>query len=448
MVILLDALDLSITQVALPAIRADLRVPPGWLPWVVNAYVLTYGGLLLFGGRASDLLGRRNALLIGLALFGAGSLLSGLAPNVQMLIAARAVQGMGAALTVPAAVAIIAATFAQGPERDRALGVFAAFASVGFSLGLVLGGLLTSILGWPAIFLIKVPVVAVVAVGAVLAVPSTAPHPATQRSWDVPGAVLGTAGLLLIAFAVTAVSSATIGVWLLVGAAVLGVGACSAFVQVERRAEAPLLPLTLFGNRIVAAGGVASLTVLAAPFGLAFLSTLYLQDVLGWSPLRTGIGLLPGAALSAVVSRWVAPRLIARAGLRWTGTAALFIVAAGFTLLALTQATPSYLTAILPATLVCLGLGMGLAYPAYTVAAVSDVPEELQGVAAGSQNTALQIGGGLGLALVGSVVAAVSGADPSSDEIIHALRIGALTGAALPLLGAVITAVWLTDRHR
>ena len=436
--ILLDALDLSITQVALPQIRADLQVPEVLAPWVVNAYVLTYGGLLLFGGRAADLVGRRPVLVTGLVLFGTGSLVCGFSPHIGLLIAGRAVQGVGAALTVPAAVALIAATFPQGPPRERAMGVFAAFAGAGFSLGLVLGGALTGTFGWPAIFLVKVPVVVLVVVAAVRAVPPGAGAAAGPGSWDVPGAVSGTVGLLLVVFAVTAASSPTPGPGVTVGAAVTGLALLACFLLVERRSTAPLLPLRLFGNRVVAAADLASLTVLAAPFGVAYLTSTYLQTVQGWSPLRTGLGLLPGAVLSAVVSRWVAPRLIARLGLRASGAVGLVVVAAGFAGLALVRPEPSYVAVVLPATVVCFGLGMGLTYPVFTVAAVTDVDEHSQGLAAGVQNTALQVGGGLGLAVVGAVVAALAG---TGD--LAALRGGALAGSALPLIGAVLTVALL-----
>jgi MFS family permease len=443
MVILLDALDLSITQVALPVIRAELQVSQTLLPWVVNAYVLTYGGLLLFGGRVVDLLGRRATLFAGLAVFGAGSFACGVAPTVGFLIAARAIQGVGAALTVPAAVAAIAATFEQGPPRDRALGVFGACGSAGFSLGLVLGGALTSVYGWPAIFLVKVPVVVLVLAGAVVAVPASRFDAAGPRVWDVSGAVLGTVGLLMIAFAVTSASSSTGSAGTSLGSAIAGLLLLGGFLRVERRAPAPLLPLTLFDNRTVSVGDLASLAVLAAPFGVAFVVSTYLQTVLGWSPLQTGIGLLPGGALSVVVSRWLAPMLIGRLGLRASGSAALLVVAVGFAGLALVRPTPSYLSVVLPASLVCLGLGMGVAYPVYTVAAVTDVPESSQGVAAGVQNTALQIGGGVGLAIVSAVVSATAADSTDPEQLTAGLRAGALAGCALPLLGAVLTAVFL-----
>jgi MFS family permease len=436
MAILLDALDLSITQVALPSIDADLDVSARTLPWVANAYVLTYGGLLLFGGRLCDMVGRRTAFLAGLAVFGGASLVCGLASNAITLIEARGVQGIGAALTVPAAVAVIAATFEQGGPRERAMGIFAAFASAGFSVGLILSGALTGWLGWPWIFLIKVPVVFIVAIGAMFAIPARQSHTAA-RSYDLAGAVTGSAGPLLIAFAVTSAAGADPNVVVLLAAAAIGAIVSTLFVLRERVAADPLLPLTLFAGRTVRIGDPVSLTVLAAPFGFAFVTTIYLQAVCGYSPLRTGLALLPGAMVSAVVSRFAAPAMLARFGIRFSGVCGLLIVSAGFGILVAISTEPRYATVVLPASLVCLGIGMGLAYPTYSVAGVADVSVDKQGIAAGIQNAALQIGGGLGFAIVTAVVGNTTGGVRPVTELVHSLRLGAVAGCVLPMLGAL-----------
>lgn len=441
MAILLDALDLSITQVALPRIRAGLHVSPGVLPWVANAYVLTYGGLLLLGGRVCDLAGRRPAFLTGLVLYAAGSLGSGLATDPAFLIGCRAGQALGATLTMPAAVAILAGTFAQGPGRDKAMGVFAAFGASGFSVGLILGGVLTGSLGWQWIFLIKVPVVALVLVAALIVIPrgtenESADPSGARRSYDIAGAVTGTAGALLIAFAVTEAAATGRSIPLISAAAVAGLVALALFVLRERAARDPLLPLSLFRNRTVRAGDLASLTVLAAPFGFAFLTTAYLQSVAGYSPGRTGLALLPSAVASALVSRYGAPLALRRIGLRAAGAASLAVVAIGFALLALISVRPSYLAVVLPASLISLGIGVGIAYPAFTTAGVTDVPGGRQGVAAGVQNAALQIGGGLGFAVVSATVGSISGR--AAGDLVSSLRHGALAGCALPLAGAIL----------
>jgi EmrB/QacA subfamily drug resistance transporter len=438
--ILLDALDLSITQVALPSVQRELALSAGVLPWVATGYALTYGGFLLLGGRAADLYGRRAVCLGGLLVFGVMSLAAGLAPNAGLLIAARAVQGIGAALTVPAAVSIITTGFAEGAERNRALGVFAASASAGFSVGLVLGGVLTDLLGWRWIFLVKVPIVALVVVAALLALPPGTAGRTDRRPVDVTGAVCGTGGLLVLV--VTQAAEPTLTPALLVAAAVVAVLLLAGFVVVERRSADPLLPFTLFRNRTVRTADLASLTVLAAPFGFSYVATLYLQDVLRYGPLVSGLALLPGAVLSIVVSRWVAPACVNRFGLRVAGVTGLLLVAAGFALLLRLGPETGYGTGLLPAVVVCFGLGMGVAYPVFTIAAVSGVDDGAQGLAAGVQSTALQVGGGLGLALVSGAVAVAlgSGEGPATVE---AWRVGAAVGTGLPLLGAMVTAIGL-----
>jgi EmrB/QacA subfamily drug resistance transporter len=428
--ILFDALDLSITQIALPSIGRDLRLGAQALPWVANAYVLTYGGLLLFGGRIADVVGRRRAFVAGLAVFGAMSLVCGLAPNGAVLVGARGLQGVGAALTVPASVAIIATTFAEGEERNRALGVFGASASAGFAAGLVLGGVLTEALGWRWIFLTKAPLVLAVAL---LALRAVAPDAKRARSggYDLPGAVSGSLGLLLMVFAITQVAARSVPGPLVLTAAALAPALLAFFAWHERRAADPLLPLDFFVLRTPRCADLASLTVLAAPFGFSYVSTLFLQRIQHHGALAAGLALLPGAALSALVSRAVAPRLIARVGLRSAAAGSMVVVAAGFALLLRMSADVSYASMMLPAGIVCLGLGMGIAYPVFTVAAVSDVPDERQGLAAGIQSTALQVGGGFGLAVV-SVVVAAGRAD------VAALRAATLAGCLLPLIGAAV----------
>lgn len=440
--ILLDALDLSITQVALPSIQRELALPATTLQWVATGYALTYGGFLLLGGRAADLHGRRRVFLGGLALFGVMSLAAGLAPGTGLLVAARCVQGIGAALTVPAAVSIIATTFAEGAPRNRALGVFAASGSAGFGVGLVLGGVLTDVLGWRWIFLVKVPVVAAVLLAARRALPADPDRPA-RRPVDLLGAVTGTAGVLLLVLAVSRAAEPA-GTTLAVAAGAAAVALLAAFVVVERRAADPLVPRGLLRNRVVRAADLASLTVLAAPFGFSFVATLYLQDVLGWGPLGSGLALLPGAVLSIVVSRWGAPALVDRVGLRAAGVTGLLLVAAGFAALLRLGPSVGYAAGLLPAVVVCFGLGMGVAYPVFTIAAVSGVDDAEQGVAAGVQSTALQVGGGIGLALVSGAVALGAG---EGGLTAGALHLCAAVGTALPLLGAAVAAVGMAGRR-
>jgi EmrB/QacA subfamily drug resistance transporter len=444
--ILLDALDLSITQVALPDIRHGLDLSAGAVQWVVNGYVLTYGGFLLLGGRAADLLGHRLVFLCGLLGFGAMSLAAGLAPSAPVLVVARAIQGVGAALTVPASVAIIATAFPEGRERNRALGFFSAAAAAGFSAGLVLGGVLTDLLDWRWIFLVKVPIVLVTLLLAYRVVPRRGAATRLGRSFDLPGALLATSGLLLLVFVITQVAVRSVALPVLVVAAVLAAGLLAGFVANEHWSDDPLLPLSIFRLRILRYADLASLTVLAAPFGYSFVTTLYTQEVRGYSPLRTGLALLPSAVLSALVSRYAAPALIQRGGLRFTGVLGLLLVGTGFLMFLWTGTGTAYLVVPLPSSLVCFGLGMGLAYPVFTVGGVTGVDDERQGLAAGIQQTALQVGGGIGLALVSSGVAASLGDATDPGAYLHALHTGVLVGTAIPLLGALTAFLGLRNR--
>ncbi|MEJ2889544.1 MFS transporter [Actinomycetospora aeridis] len=445
--IFFDALDLSITQVALPSIQRDLGVEVAVLPWVAAAYVVTYGGVLLLGGRLTDVLGPRRVLLVGLAVFGLASLGAGLVPGVGWLVAARAVQGVGAALTVPAAVAVLAASFPGGRARTRAFAAFAVAASSGFSGGLVLGGLLTDGLSWRWIFFAKVPVVALVLLAGAVVVPRRAA--VARRTLDLPAAVAVTAASVLVVLGVTlagtpAATVLTVGVPLAAAAVLAGV-----VVVIERRGHDPLLPGRLLRRREAMVSDAAALTVLAAPFGVSYLVTVFAQDVLGRSPWTTALLLLPGAVLSAVVGQLVAARLLDRFGLRVVYPAALLVVAAGNALLlALTPGSATWV--IVVATAVSFGLGMGVAYPAATLGGVVGTDEGDHGTAAGLNNTALQLGGGLGLALVAALVAGALGGtgvgDAPVEEATAAVRVGVLAAVALPLAGAVVAAVGLRRR--
>ncbi|WP_433443018.1 MFS transporter [Nonomuraea sp. CA-141351] len=443
--IFFDALDLSITQIALPQIQAALRVSTTALPWVATSYVVTYGGFLLLGGRAGDLVGARPVFLAGLAVFGAASLACGLAGDSMALITARAVQGVGAALTVPAAVMVLATVFPDGPPRHRAFSIFSAAAAGGFTAGLVLGGLITSGLSWRWIFLAKIPVVAAVLLAAIRAVPSRC-GPRGRGGYDLAGALTATAGALLLVYGVTLAGdpgAAPAGVAITVAASVV---LLTAFVLVERRSRAPLLPLRLLRQRALATADAAALTVLAAPFGVSFVVTLYSQDVLHRSPWQTALTLVPGSVASALVGRYAAPWALDRFGLRAVYSAALLTVAAGNALL-ITITAASATWVVIVSTLTSLGLGMGLAYPAATLGGIRHVPPADQGTAAGLNNTALQVGGGLGLAAVAAAVTiglggGTAGTVPPGTAL-HAVRLGAAMVTLIPLAGAAIAAFGL-----
>ena len=437
--IFFDALDLSITQIALPSIQASLRVTPSVLPWIAGAYVVTYGGFLLLGGRLCDMFGARRVFLAGLGVFGAASVVCGFAGGATVLVVARAVQGVGAAFTVPAAVAILTAAFVDDRARARAFGIFAAAAASGFSAGLVLGGLITSGLSWQWIFLAKAPAVALLLLAGLRAVPPAARE--RRGGYDLAGAFTVTAGAVLLAYGVTRAgdlnTSASGVVGPLLGAVVL----FAAFVVVEQRARAPLLPMRLLRLRTLAATDAAALTVLAGLFGVVFVITVYLQDALRRSPWFTALTLLPGAVLSGLTSRYLAPRLINRFGLRGVYAGGLLTVAAGNAVL-LALDGPTSVWVVITATVVSFGPGMGLAYPAATLGGVHEVDGRDRGSAAGLNNAALQIGGAIGLAVVATAVNIGLDGRTMAAAGAHSARLaaqyGALTATALPLVGAVV----------
>jgi MFS family permease len=445
--IFFDALDVSITQIALPSIQADLHVSASALPWVATAYVVTYGGFLLLGGRAGDLVGARPVFLVGLAVFGAASSACGLVGDGGMLIGARAVQGVGAALTVPTAVAMLATAFSEGPARNRAFATFTAAAASGFSAGLVLGGLITGELSWRWIFLAKVPLVAVTLIAAVASVPRSGPR--RRGGFDVAGALTMTTGAVLLLVGITqagnpAAGPASTSIPLIVAGFLL-----VAFVIIESRTDAPLVPPRLARIRGLAAADTAALAVLAAPFGVSFVVTLYLQDVLHHSPMRTALALLPGSILSALVGRYVAPRALDRLGLRAVYAAGLAIVAGGDALL-LALSPGRAVELIVTATVISFGIGMGLAYPAATVGGVAHTDPADHGTAAGLNNTALQIGGGIGLAAVAAAVTVGLHGDTAAavapGTALDAVRLGALAVVFIPLAGAAV-ALFGIPRH-
>lgn len=444
--IFFDALDLSITQIALPSIQVSLNVSTSVLPWIAAAYVVPYGGFLLLGGRATDLRGARPVLLVGLTIFGIASLACGLVGGASWLIAARTVQGVGAALTVPAAVATLATTFPDGAARARAFGAFSAAGASGFSAGLVLGGVITSGLSWRWIFLAKVPAVALTLVAAARAVPRT---PRARRGgYDVPGAATITMAAVLLTYTVTRAGDPTVTSLSILIPLVFAVGFILLFIRVEQRTSRPLLPARLL-NRHVVAADAAALTVLAAPFGVSFLVTLYLQEVLNRSAWQTALALLPGSVMSALVANFVTSRLLSRLRLRTVYTAGMVLVTAGDALLiALGPSNATWLVII--SALIALGLGMGLSYPVATLAGVTGVKDEDRGAAAGLNNTALQVGGGIGLAAVGAAVSiglggnAIAEVDAATAQA--AMRYGAVAATALPLLGAAIALIGLPGK--
>src|SRR5205809_4049166 len=415
-------LDVAIVNVALPSIKSDLGFSQTNLQWVISAYAILFGGVLLLGGRLADLLGRRRLFVAGLALFAASSLLCGLAWSEGSLIAFRALQGLGGALLAPAALSLLMTTFAEGRERNLALGIYGAASGSGAAAGVLLGGLLTSYLSWSWIFFINVPVgVAAIALTPVLLRESRAEL--EHRHFDFAGAASVTAGLMLLVYAMTRATSdgwgsaTTLG--LLAGAAALVL----AFVGIELRSRYPLLPLRIFRSRTLSAANGAMAIVGGVAFSEFFLLTLYLQDVLHYSAVESGLAFV-GFALTVVVISNVAQWVTGRLGVRPTLTTGLLVSALSVGLLTRLPVDASYFWDLFPA-FVLGGAGMGLSFVPVTTASLTGVQRTDAGVASGLINTSRQIGGAIGLAGASAV------ATTATNHYVSAHGVAASSGAAL-----------------
>ncbi|KPI08000.1 drug resistance transporter, EmrB/QacA subfamily [Actinobacteria bacterium OK074] len=394
---LMVILDATITNIALPAIQTDLGVSDANLAWVVNSYALAFGGLLLFGGKAGDLFGRRRMFQVGIAVFTLASLLGGLAPNEGLLIGARILQGIGAAFAAPSALALITTTFPAGKSRNTAMGVYAAMGGVGATVGLLLGGTLTDVLSWRWVFFVNIPIGLAVLAGTRSLVEAER-HPGRL---DLPGAVTGTGGLIALVYGITRGGdhgwTNTLTLLSFFGAAVLLV----AFLLLQARTPDPMMPLRLFKDRNRWGSYATMLFIGSGMFAFFYFLTLYMQLILGYSPIRTGFAYLPfslgmgiAAGVSAKLVTHVAPRLIAGPG--------LLVAAAGTFWFATLSPDSSYAGHLMPAMFVT-ALGLGMSFVPMTLGAVSGVDHLDTGVASALLNTAQQIGGALGLAVLSTI---------------------------------------------
>jgi EmrB/QacA subfamily drug resistance transporter len=397
-------LDITVVNVALPSIGEELSFREDDLQWVISAYVLFTGGLLMLGGRATDLFGRRRVFLAGLATFTGASLASGFASSPEALVAARAVQGVGAAMLTPGALAIVTTTYA-GAQRTAALAAWSAIGSAGAAAGVVLGGVLTSGLGWEWIFFINVPVGLIAGIGVLRVVPSAAPVAAGRRL-DALGAVTAVAGLAVLLYGIEGANEHGWGSLRTIGLVVASLVLLAVFAALERRVTDPVIPPATWRNRPLVSGMALILVVTALLVAVFFLNTLYLQDVLGWSALETGLAFLPLVVVIAAGAN-AASRLIARIGSRHLAALGLLLVAAGASLLYLAPDTATYATDVLPGFVV-LGFGVGLVFPAASIAAMSDVGDEAAGLASGLVTTAHELGAAVGVAAIAAVATAAS----------------------------------------
>jgi EmrB/QacA subfamily drug resistance transporter len=444
-------LDASVVNVALPSIKVDVGFSEQSLSWILNAYTLIFGGFLLLGGRLADRLGRRRLFVAGIGLFAGASLLCGISESEGTLLVARGLQGLGGALVSPAALSIILTTFAEGSERNRALAVWGAIAGAGGAVGLLLGGAIVELLSWRWVFFSNVPIGAVVLALAPRIVPESRAQSAGQGGYDVGGAVTITLGTIALVFTLIKADS-----WGWTSGRTLGGFAVAAvlllaFVLVERRHEDPLIPLRIFSNRSLAASDASMLVVAAALFGMFFFCSLYLQQVLGYSALKTGVAYLP-LSLTIIGASVLASSLVDRFTAKPVLVTGLLVATGGFILLTRVTGHGDYTAHVLPA-MVVLGVGLGLSFVPITIAATSGVAPGDSGLASGLLNTTQQVGGSLGLAILSSVStsranSALQGGSSLPEALTHGFKGAFAVAAVLCGLGVVLAMALLPRRPR
>jgi len=445
-------LDASIVNVALPSIGTELEFSRENLSWVVNAYTLVFGGFLLLGGRMADLLGRRRLFVGGLVLFSIASLLGGLSSTEGQLIAARALQGLGAAMLSPAALSIVTTLFTEGAERNKALGVWGAVAGSGGAAGVLLGGMLTEWAGWEWVLFVNVPIGVAAAIAAYRVLPESRSE--GERSFDVAGAITVTAGLSLLVYALVDATDAGWGSTQTVGLGGLAVALLLAFVAIESRHRAPLVPFGFFRLRTPRAANAASLFIAASLFSMFFFLSLYMQQVLGYDALEAGLAYLP-LAFGIIVSAGVASQLVNRFGFKSILVLGLVLVAVALVWFSQVSPGGSYVGDVLFPSLLA-AVGLGFAFVPVTIAAVTGVQAHEAGLASGLVNTSQQIGGALGLAILATVAnsrteSVLEAARGAQSQVPVALTEGFqsafLVGAGFAVVGALLAMILISGRE-
>jgi EmrB/QacA subfamily drug resistance transporter len=438
-------LDATIVNVALPSIQHGLGFAPADLQWVINAYTLVFGGFLLLGGRAADLAGRKRLFMAGIGVFTFASLLNGLAVSSTMLVAGRALQGLGAALVSPAALSIITTTFTSPAERTKALGVWSAIAAGGGAFGLLLGGILTDALSWEWIFFVNVPVGLAALVAAARSVPESRVEGA-HRSFDLAGAVTVTSGLIVLVYAIVKAQEFGWGSGRTLGLAAVALALLGTFVAIERRSRAPLVRLSIFRVRSISAANIVMLLVASGMFAMFFFASIYVQEVLGYSPLKAGLAFLPMTA-AIVVGAGLAQSLVRRVGVRAVAIGGIALAAAGMAMLTGVPVHGSYAGDLLPG-LLPMALGMGLTFVPITLLGTGNVGAEDAGLASGLFNTSQQVGGALGLAILSTLAANATAGSAGSPAaaLVDGYQVAFGAAAAMLAAGAVLLAVLLRRR--
>ena len=432
----LDALDVSMTGVALPAIDADLGMTTSSLQWVVSAYVLGYGGFLLLGGRAADLLGRRRMFLISLGVFVVASGLGALTSDPTLLIVTRFIKGVSAGFTAPAGLSIITTSFAEGAARNKALAIYTATGATGFSLGLVFSGALTEI-DWRLVFAFPAPLALLVLFAAFRLVPDDGRPERSSSRFDVFGAIGLTVGMLLLVYTVVEAPEQGWASVRTLGGLAAAVAILVAFILHERRAPAPLVRLGILRSGPLVRANLAAMALIGGWFGFQFIATLYMQQVRGWSAIETGLAIFPGGLLVALIAPRMAP-LIERFGAVRLVSLGLASTAVGYALFLPIGLDSSYAAAMLP-TFVFAGLGFALAYGPVNVAATNGVPEHEQGLAGGLVNTSFQFGGALVLAVATAVNNANVGAGGGPSAVLDGFHAALLVSLGVAVLGVAAT---------
>ncbi|MGI5457302.1 DHA2 family efflux MFS transporter permease subunit [Streptomyces sp. CA-249302] len=448
---LMVVLDMTIVNIALPSAQADLNMSDGNRQWVITAYTLAFGGLLLLGGRIADLVGRRNTFVIGLLGFAAASALGGAAANSGMLFGARALQGVFAALLAPSALSLLATTFTDPKDRGKAFGIFGAIIGAGAAVGLLAGGILTEYLNWRWCLYVNIPIALVAFFGALALLEVGERHPGARL--DVPGALLGSAGMLSVVYGFSEAESRSWHDGLVLTLLVAGVVLLALFGFWQTRAKVPLLPMSVVKDRQRVGAFLATLFVTIGMFGTFLFLTYYLQGVLGWSPLKTGVAYLPMTVAMVIGSTQIAARLLNKVPPRFLMVPGLLVAAGGLAIIAQVGVEPAYASHVLPG-MIMLGLGMSTAMMTSVSLATGSVAPRDSGAASATFNTAQQVGGSIGTALLNTIAASVTAtyltahAGPGVDKqllaakaTVHGFNVATWWALAALLLAAVIAGV-------
>jgi EmrB/QacA subfamily drug resistance transporter len=446
---LMIVLDLTVVNIALPSIARGLHFSAPSLSWVLNAYALTFGGLLLLGGRAGDLLGRRRVFMVGLALFTLASLAGGLATSAGMLLAARAVQGVGGAIATPAVLAMITTSFAEGRERARALGIYTAVVMGGGSLGLVLGGVITEWVSWRWVLFVNVPIGVAVVLAAPLFLPETERQPGHH---DIAGALTSTVGMVSLVYGIVRAATDGWGNRLALASFAAAAVLLALFVVREAHARQPITPLRLFADRGRAGSYAARLLIVAGMFGMFFFLTQFVQDILHFSPLRAGISFLPLTVALFAVSR-LSPGLVSRFSPKLLMVTGMLPVVAGMTWLSRISVGTGYLSGVLGPMLL-IGAGMGVVFVPLTMASLHGVRPEDSGAASSMVNVMQQVGGSLGLAILVTAYTSASG-NPAhlppvaqAHAVVHGMASAFTLAAVLDVLALAVISIVIRGRPR